>query len=221
MSFGLQTTTAAGTRQRECIDEYVQTLCDLANNCTNAVVTGNKIDKAFPTVGAITFSPASAVYLVGQQVTANFSCGDVGSGIASCLGTGGVSSGGFINTSSAGTKTFTVTAIDGVGNTTTAQKTYAVGDFTFSVTPTSQTIPSGHQAQYTITVTPTGGLTGFVVLTCSNPIPNTTCTITPSTDNLVGSADQFDSDTEPQQERFTRDMDDCVQGNIRKCSEDG
>ena len=119
VSFSLQTNTPTGTADGNA-STNTQTLCDLANNCTNAVVTGNKIDKAFPTVGAITLAPAGASFTVGQKVAASFSCADVGSGVASCQGTGGVASGGFIDTSTVGPHTFAVTAVDGVGNTTTS-----------------------------------------------------------------------------------------------------
>jgi hypothetical protein len=59
-----------------------------------------------------------------------------------------------------------------------------VGDFSITATPSSQTISSGHQAHYTITVTPIGGLTGSVSLSCSGAPANSTCNITPSVDNL-------------------------------------
>jgi hypothetical protein len=41
---------------------------------------------------------------------------------------------------------------------------------------------------YTITLTPIGGLTGSVNLTCSGGPPNSLCSISPSTDNLQGAA---------------------------------
>lgn len=119
VNFSLQTTTAAGTVNANA-STNVQTLCDLATNCTNTVVTGNKIDKQNPTIGAITLSPTGGSYTVGQVVTASFAgCTDgAGSGLASCLTSTGKTSGGTIDTSSPGPHSFTVTAVDKVGNTT-------------------------------------------------------------------------------------------------------
>jgi hypothetical protein len=64
----------------------------------------------------------------------------------------------------------------------------SVGDFSISATPSSLTISSGHQAVYTITVTPIAGLTGSVNLSCSGAPQNSTCSVSPSVDNLQGNA---------------------------------
>jgi hypothetical protein len=69
---------------------------------------------------------------------------------------------------------------------TTTSVQVSVGDFSITATPTSQTISSGHQALYSITVTPIGGLTGVVNLSCSGGPPNSTCSVSPSVDNLNG-----------------------------------
>jgi len=68
-----------------------------------------------------------ATYLRNQTVLANYTCTDGagGSGVASCVGS--VASGAAIETSTLGTKTFTVTATDNAGNHTTATRTYIVG----------------------------------------------------------------------------------------------
>jgi uncharacterized repeat protein (TIGR01451 family) len=73
-------------------------------------------------------------YLVGQQVTANYSCTDERSGIVKCgtftyapgstLNTGNLSS--TADTSKAGAQTFTVTAVDAAGNQTSASVNYQV-----------------------------------------------------------------------------------------------
>jgi len=55
-----------------------------------------------------------------------------------------------------------------------------VGDFGFTVGPPTETISSGHTATYTVTVTSLGGFTGNVSLSCSDPAPQTTCSISPS-----------------------------------------
>ncbi|MBZ5525992.1 MAG: hypothetical protein LAP21_27535, partial [Acidobacteriia bacterium] len=49
-------------------------------------------------------------------------------------------------------------------SSTTTSVQVIVGDFSITATPASETISSGHQAVYTITVTPIGGLTGVVNL---------------------------------------------------------
>jgi hypothetical protein len=61
-----------------------------------------------------------------------------------------------------------------------------VGDFSITATPTTETISSGHTAVYTITLTPIGGVTGTVNLSCSGGPPNTTCSISPSSASLQG-----------------------------------
>ena len=65
--------------------------------------------------------------------------------------------------------------------------TQVVADFSITATPSAQTISSGHQAIYTITLTPISGLTGTVALSCNGAPPNSTCSVSPSTDNLQGS----------------------------------
>lgn len=74
---------------------------------------------------AITITtPAAAPYALGAIVFADYACTDEGMGIDTCLGT--VASGGAIDTSSLGTKTFTVVATDRAGNTTTQSVSYTV-----------------------------------------------------------------------------------------------
>ena len=73
-------------------------------------------------------------YLIGQKVTANYSCTDERSGIVKCgtstyapgttLNTGNLSSA--VDTSKAGAQTFTVTAVDAAGNQTSASVNYTV-----------------------------------------------------------------------------------------------
>ncbi len=80
------------------------------------------------------------------------------------------------------------TNIDGnFRGSTSASVTQVVEDFSIAATPSAQTIPSGHQAVYSITVTPLSGLTGTIALSCSGAPPNSTCSVSPSTYNLRGS----------------------------------
>ena len=68
-------------------------------------------------------SPAGS-YVLGQAVTASYSCTDGGSGIASCAGP--IASGLPVDTSSAGTRTFPVSATDAAGNTAHSTSTYSI-----------------------------------------------------------------------------------------------
>ncbi len=61
-----------------------------------------------------------------------------------------------------------------------------VGDFSIKVSPTSQTVSGGHKAIYTLTVTPIGGLTGPITLSCSGNPKNSQCSISPSVVTLGG-----------------------------------
>lgn len=76
-----------------------------------------------PTV-TLTRPVDGATYVVGQRVTASFQCADEDSGVASCTGT--TADGARIDTSSIGTRTFTVEASDNAGNTATRVVEYRV-----------------------------------------------------------------------------------------------
>ncbi len=81
------------------------------------------------------------------------------------------------------------TNVDGnFKGSTSASLTQVVQDFSITATPSAQTISSGHQAIYTITLTPISGLTGTIGLSCSGAPANSTCSVSPSTDNLQGTA---------------------------------
>ena len=77
------------------------------------------------------------------------------------------------------------TNIDGnFRGSTSTSVTQFVQDFTIAATPSAQTISSGHQAVYSIALTPISGLTGTIALSCSGAPPNSTCSVSPSTANL-------------------------------------
>jgi hypothetical protein len=72
------------------------------------------------------------------------------------------------------------TNIDGnFRNSTSASFNQVVKDFSITATPIAQTISLGHQAIYSITVTPISGLTGSIALSCSGVPLNSTCSISP------------------------------------------
>jgi len=76
-----------------------------------------------PTIAIAT--PANGgVYPVNSALTAQYSCADSGSGVASCVGT--VANGAAISTASAGSKTFVVNAQDVAGNTASQSVGYSV-----------------------------------------------------------------------------------------------
>ncbi len=69
-------------------------------------------------------SPTGTSYALNQAVAASYTCTDVVSGVASCEGS--VPSGANIDTGSAGSQDFTVTATDNVGNTGSMTVPYTV-----------------------------------------------------------------------------------------------
>jgi len=75
----------------------------------------------------------------------------------------------------------------GTGNTASA--TLGAGDFTIAVSPTTQTIPAGHMAVYTLTLSSTTGFTGTIGLTCSGGPPGSTCTVIPSSVTLTSGSE--------------------------------
>jgi hypothetical protein len=99
-------------------------------SCTNAAGLATsaspltlKLDKTAPTI-SISAPTSGASYDLGQPVAAAYACADARSGLASC--TGPVANSANIDTASAGGKTFTVTAVDAAGNSTTQSVGYDV-----------------------------------------------------------------------------------------------
>jgi hypothetical protein len=118
-AFSLSTSVAAGSTDPNAATDS-RTVCDLAGNCSTAgPITGSKIDRQAPAI-AITTPPVGAVYALNQVVSSSYSCLDAGVGGGSCSGPA------TIVTSSVGAKTFTVTATDALGNTTTKSVAYSV-----------------------------------------------------------------------------------------------
>ena len=122
-SFYLTTSVPAGTETASAATNSRQ-VCDVVGNCSTAApITGNKVDKKAPTI-AIASPMAGATYGLKAKVGASYACSDGGAGMTSC--TGPVANGSLVNTSSKGTNTFAVTAIDTVGNSSTVSVTYSV-----------------------------------------------------------------------------------------------
>lgn len=107
------------------------TVCDLANNCTQAgPIVGNKVDRRDPVI-TLTTPPNGAVYQLNRVVNAAYTCGDGGSGSGTCAGT--VANLTPIDTASLGSKVFVVNATDAVGNPSATTVTYTVAPATISI----------------------------------------------------------------------------------------
>ena len=162
-----------------------------------------------PTSTTVTSSVNPSIF--GQSVTFTAKVVNAsGAGISTATPTGSVQFmdgasllGAPQTVSGLGTATFSTTAliagthpitavytnIDGnFTGSTSSILNQVVQDFSITATPAAQTISSGHQAIYSVTVTPIGGLTGSVALSCSGVPVNSTCSVSPSTDNLQGAA---------------------------------
>jgi probable HAF family extracellular repeat protein len=111
-------TLAAGSNTvRVCVTDAVGN--------TGSKTTTLRLDSTAPTV-TVTRPGSGVTYARNQVVKASYTCKDEtgGSGIASCAGT--VANGAAIDTSSAGSKSFAVTATDAAGNEVTVTVTYTV-----------------------------------------------------------------------------------------------
>jgi hypothetical protein len=100
-----------------------RTVYDMAGNSASATVSDINIDKTNPVV-TITVPADGASYLLNQNVLADWSATDALSGIDQANTSGTVPSGSPIPTGTVGPCTFTVTAADKAGNTTTVTNTY-------------------------------------------------------------------------------------------------
>ena len=100
---------------------------DHAGNTESTSVSYTVVDTRAPSIVVTTPAPG-AVYAVGQQVAADYSCSDDGSGVASCVGS--VANGAPVDTGSPGDKTFTVNATDRAGNQASKSVSYSVVDGT-------------------------------------------------------------------------------------------
>lgn len=93
-----------------------------AGNRNKETVTYTIVDTTRPAI-SITAPAAGATYVLHQPVPSQYDCGD-DTAIVSCVGTS--PPGAAIDTSSVGTKTFTVGAMDSSGNTAVVTATYVV-----------------------------------------------------------------------------------------------
>ena len=159
VSFSLTTSVPAASETANASTNTRQ-VCNTLGACTTAgPVGGNKVDRKAPTV-TITSPAANATYQLNGSIAASYACTDSGSGVASCQGP--VANGSPIDTSSTGTKTFTVTSTDNVGNTTPATVTYSVvsgggggstsADLAIALSGPKKPVSPGQTFAYLITV---------------------------------------------------------------------
>jgi hypothetical protein len=121
--FTLSTNVADGAEDSNAATGTHQ-VCDNSGNCVTAgPITGNKVDRKGPAISIA--SPVDGSHLdSGSSANADYSCGDAGSGVGSC--TGDVPSGSALD-ATPGQHSFTVNAVDAVGNKSTKTVSYTVG----------------------------------------------------------------------------------------------
>jgi Legume lectin domain/Abnormal spindle-like microcephaly-assoc'd, ASPM-SPD-2-Hydin len=150
-SFSLQTSVPSGSETSTASIPAVS-VQDIAGNTASAGPFGPfEVDKKPPTITGPSISPSSPVF--GQSVTANYSCGDQGSGVVVCGPSASVTfpatanAGPFSSPApgSAGSHTFTVYSQDAVGNQSPASTvSYSVAQATPTITwPTPAPIVLG------------------------------------------------------------------------------
>jgi hypothetical protein len=118
---------------------------DAAGNSSSTEVTYRIVDQSPPRIN-ITTPANGATYTVGQVVRADYACADQpgGTGVASCTGT--LPSGALLDTTSAGSRTFSVSATDGAQNAAVASSAYRViYDFTGFLQPVAPLPASNSQ----------------------------------------------------------------------------
>jgi streptogramin lyase len=130
-------------------------------------------DSTSPTVDLVT--PADgASFMVGDAVAADYSCEDAGgSGLASCAGP--VPSGAPVDTSSAGSRDFTVTATDGAGNSASATHSYTV--VADDTAPTVDLVSPADGASFLVGTEVIAGYScadegGSGLAECAGPVPS-------------------------------------------------
>jgi hypothetical protein len=98
---------------------------DNAGNTASKTVSYTVADRTAPTI-TLTRPAEGAMYTLGEQVLADYSCADEpnGSGVASCQGS--VPAGAALDTSEVGAKTFEVSTTDNAGNHASTSVAYSV-----------------------------------------------------------------------------------------------
>ncbi len=124
-NFTLTTSVPYGNETASAPTNSVQ-VCDvsLVPNCSTSQIYTFKVDEKPPSI-TITTPASGATYQLNAPITAQYSCVDGGSGVASCAGP--VANGSRISTAAVGSFSFTVHAADAVGNLSAITNSYSVG----------------------------------------------------------------------------------------------
>lgn len=153
---------------------------DAAGNVESPKTFTVRLDKTAP---AINIGSPPAYIIAGQAATANFTCADAVSGVATCAGT--VADGAALDTSSIGAKTFEVSATDVAGNVSQKSVSYTVG---YGVSPQYDQMRV-HQSGSTIPIKLRLTNAGGVNLSSAGVVVTATGTIRVSTDTYGQLAD--------------------------------
>jgi hypothetical protein len=121
-SFTLTTSVPADTETASAATGSRQ-VCDSSGNCATAgPLEPNMVDRRPPTVDID--SPSAGTYTLNEPVTAEYSCADSGSSVASCVGS--VPAGSVAETDAVGTHVLSVVSRDAVGNSRSESVAYQV-----------------------------------------------------------------------------------------------
>jgi hypothetical protein len=102
-----------------------------SNNAPNPTLTSTTIIDTTPPIALVAKPANGDIYLVGDTVASNYACVD-DHALSSCTGT--VANGAAVDTTTAGIKTFAVTAKDAAGNTAKVFVSYTVDPTTVTFT---------------------------------------------------------------------------------------
>jgi hypothetical protein len=108
-----------------------------------------KRDATLPSIGIV--QPQALTYAQGQAVAIDFSCSDATSGIASCT----ANQTGNLNTSTPGTFSFVVTAVDHAGNTSQSSVSYSVKAAKVDTSLSLSSSPNPSKPNQNVTLTAT------------------------------------------------------------------
>ena len=155
-------------------------------NFTLTVVQAPAITSASSAAFLVGSTGAFTVTATGVPTPALTETGALPAGISFDPATGVLS-----GTPAAGTGGFyaiTFSAINGVSPPATQTFTLAVGDFTMTASPPSQSVAEGVPATFTVVLKPLGGLMVTVMLSCHDHSNGSTCTSNPPNAVLNGIA---------------------------------
>ncbi len=152
-----------------------------ANARSITTIIGSSIASFTVSAAAPTTFTSPITLSCSSGATCTFSPSSIAAGQSSTLSVTGLSP------TSANPLNFTVTGTS-VQQTTTVSLSVFFADFSLASTPTGTTVTAGNNATYTITVTPTNGLSQSVGLSCG-PIPqDTACYWNPPGVTFAGSS---------------------------------